>query len=102
MVDLARAGLVALTFALAGCFGDDDPSHGPEETAHAWVAAINTADYERACELSVVDDQAECVELLKQEPFGKRIRVEDLESDSFDVELHDDEYLVHWEISIIR
>jgi hypothetical protein len=126
VVDLARVTLVVVAFALVGCFGDDEPSRSPEETAHAWVTAINAGDYERACELSVVDDQAGCVELLAEEPFGERIRVEGFESDSFgissredrnprgrgwtayaplsgfDIERHDGEYLVHWEISIIR
>lgn len=126
MVDLARVALAVAVLGLAGCVGDDDPSRGPEETAHAWVDAINAGDHERACELSVVDDQAECVELLAKEPFGEQVRVEGFASDSFgissrkdrnppgrgwtayaplsgfDVERHDDEYLVHWEISIIR
>ena len=120
------------TFLLAGCWGDGEPSRSPEQTARAWVDALNAEDYERACALSVVDDEQDCVELLKAEPFGKSgIKVEGFSEggdkegsfgissaqdrrprgsgwtayaplDGFVIERHDDEYLVHWEVSIIK
>lgn len=105
---------------LAGCGGDNEPSRSPEETAQAWVDALNADDYERACALSVVEKEQACVELLKAEPFGDSgIKVEGFSgkgeeqgtfgissaqdrSPRFIIERQGDEYLVHWEVSIIK
>ena len=65
------------SFLFGGCWGDgDEPSRSPEETARAWVDAINDEDYDRACDLSVVDTKAECIDLLKHEPFGEELEIE--------------------------
>jgi hypothetical protein len=71
--------VVALVGAvlLGGCLGDDDePSLSAEETAHAWVDAINAEDYERACELSVFALKSQCVEVMREKPFGEELEIE--------------------------
>ena len=71
--------MVALVFA--GCMGDEDePSRSPPETARDWVAAINEGAYAHACDLSVVDTKAECIDLLKREPFGEDLEIEGFHS----------------------
>ena len=55
--------LMLLTAVLvAGCGGGG--SRSADETARAWVDAINAEDWERACELSVKVDEQECVGLV--------------------------------------
>ena len=125
---------------MAGCFGDnDEPSRTAEETAEEWVAAINEDDYERACDLSVISDQPDCVEAMKAKPFGEDLEVEGFyfnrsdgtggtdgegtfalsssedrkphgdgwtayapSSDGLRIERQGAEYLVHFEISVIK
>ena len=121
---------------LVGCDGEDEPSRSPEVAAQTWVEALNAEDYERACELSVVESENECVKVLKLKPFGKSdLEVEGFyfnESgdgtnggtfavssaedrqpraegwtayaplEGFNIERHGNEYLVHWEVSIIK
>ena len=55
--------MVTVVAALfGGCWGgDDEPSRSEEETAEARVDALNDKDYDRACDLSVVDSHSECV-----------------------------------------
>ena len=60
----------------AGCNGGDDAPRSPEETAQAWVEAINAEDYDRACELSVFALKTQCVEVMEQKPFGEDLEVE--------------------------
>ena len=136
VAQVRRAALpfIVVAFLLTGCRGDDEPSRSAEETAQAWVDALNAEDYELACELSVVESKAGCRDVMKQEPFGRDVRVEGYYSDlneasgdqpvftissrrdrnphtdgwtayasvDFRMERHDDEYLVHWEASIIK
>ena len=71
VIMIAAAVLVA-----AGCGGDDEPSRSPQETAEAWVSAINATDYEQVCDLSVISDEFDCVEAMKAKPFGDDLRVE--------------------------
>ena len=123
---------VVLAALIAGCGGDDqDAPRSAEETARAWVDAINAEDYERACDLSVFSLKSQCVEVMKEKPFGDDLEVEGFylnrtdegtfavssEGDrkprgdgwtayaptgGFVVERVDDEYLVHFEISVIK
>jgi hypothetical protein len=74
-VRAVAVGLIASSL-IAGCGGSDDPPRSPEETAQAWVDAINDENYERACELSVADSNAECLDLFRQEPFGEDLEIE--------------------------
>lgn len=50
--------MFSVAVVLAGCAGG---SRGADETARAWVDAINAAEWDRACELSVKESQQECV-----------------------------------------
>ena len=123
---------VVLAALITGCGGDDqDAPRSAEETARAWVDAINAEDYERACDLSVFSLKSQCVEVMKEKPFGDDLEVEGFylnradegtfavssEGDrkprgdgwtayaptgGFVVERVDDEYLVHFEISVIK
>ena len=69
------------TLMIAGCAGDDEPTRSPEETAEAWVAAINEGHYEEACDLSVTGDEIDCVAAMEAKPFGDDLRVEGFSED---------------------
>lgn len=131
---MKRIAVVAVAaLVMAGCFGDEDePSRSAEETAQAWVDAMNDEDYDRACDLSVVSSHSECVAIVKEKPFGEELEVEGFyksrgEDDAtfalssekdrqprgkgwtayapvegFRVERDGDEYKVHFEVSIIK
>ena len=119
----------ALVF-LSGCGGDDEPSRSAEETAQAWVDAVNAEDYERVCDLSVIESESDCLGVMKENPFGANLAIENFypaEGDDeatvefsssqsrkpergwtgyapkgFQVERDGDEYKVHFEVSIIK
>jgi hypothetical protein len=69
--------LVVLSVLSGGCWGGDDaPSRSAEETAEAWVDALNDDDYDRACDLSVANSHSECVAIVKEKPFGEELELE--------------------------
>ena len=125
--------VVVVTALFGGCWGgDDEPSRGAEETAEAWVDALNDENYDRACDLSVVNSHSECVAMLTEKPFGEELEVEGFyksrgeddaafalsskedrrprgagwtayaPTEGFSVERDGDEYRVHVEVNIIK
>ena len=132
--------LLFLVFGVVpvGCDREsEESSRSPEETAQAWVDALNAEDYARACQLSVAEDQDACRKLLEPEPFGKSgLRVEGFyfnkgsdagnegtfaissdadrkprgngwtayapSAENLRIERHGNEYLIHWEVSVIK
>jgi hypothetical protein len=73
----AATSMLVMLVLVAGCGGSDEASSlSPEETAQAWVEAINAEDYERACDLSVFALNTECVEVMEEKPFGQDLQVE--------------------------
>ena len=118
---LLLVALLALA-VLAGCGGDDTPTK-PDEVAGAWVEAMNDRDWDAACRLSapVPDDAGTtCAELLEEAFADVEIDMElegvYLSDDAgsilvrrpvdglaeHELERHDGEWRVHFEIQIIR
>jgi hypothetical protein len=126
-----RTAAVAVVASLlvASCGGSDDPPRSPEETAQAWVDAINDQDYDRACDLSVFEKKSLCLDLMRNKPFGADLRVWHFTDDppngdagaflvssaedrkvggpavvreAIAVERDGDQHKVHFEVSIIK
>ena len=118
-----------LAIAMAGCGGSPLDA---DATAEAWVEAINAEDWSRACELSVKSNHDDCVSLIEKgfHDAAGQLRIANLRRDgdktvfsvsapdsgqfkgtkgwtayapiAFAVEAHGEQYLVHFEVAVIK